>query len=128
MLKVLLTTKCIDCGKELDGSDMRPPFITPEGLGITLKNFYGNRVKRFIIAECNCGKQYIALLAPHHNGYKIIDLAIEDYQETKGTDPIDNLNRNELILMAKKLGIEGNAHSIKSIELIKFIKENTRAN
>ena len=109
---------------------MKPPFINPKTLGVDLQGFYGNRVKKFMSAVCECGKTYIALLALANNGYKIIDLAEEvekrvEKKEENAPDPLDLLSRKDLVDLARKYGFEGNASSTKSKDLKEFIKIKT---
>jgi len=135
LLKNLKTTKCVKCDKEINGMNLKPPFLNSSTLGINLVNFYGNRVKKFMRAVCDCGQEYIAYLSPANNGYKILDLAIKegDNECEASNEPkqgnvevkinIDRLSRQELIKEAKKLNIAGNIVTMKSDELKALVKE-----
>ena len=136
MLRNLKTTKCFKCGKEINGSNLKPPFLDPCTLEINLTNFYGNRVKKFMRAVCGCEQEYIAYLAPVNNGYKILDIAVKEddsgcelsnapiRQENAELEiNLDAFSRQGLIREAKRLNIAGSLVTMKSDELKALIKE-----
>jgi hypothetical protein len=147
-MKNLLTTKCPNCGTEINGKHMKPPFI-PAPADV---NFYGGRVKKMMAANCDCGLELIAYLEAANNGYRVIDLAYKnepeekpqetdgekqevEEQEQEGTDgeskekldtktlDVDTLERPALIKLAGELGIEGKIATMKTVELKEKIKE-----
>lgn len=120
VLKNLLTTKCPKCGTQINGSHLKPPFLKPIS---NLDGFYGNRVKKFMKAVCDCGEEFIAYLTPASNGYKIIDLAYANKPESQDEPDISKLDRKELIALAKDLGIEGKLATMKTVDLIAAIQE-----
>lgn len=119
-MKNLLATKCPKCGTQINGSHLKPPFINPIG---NLDGFYGNRVKKFMKAVCNCGEEYIAYLENISNGYKVIDLAHVEEPESQGEPDLSKLDRKELISLAKELGVEGKIATMKTADLITAIQE-----
>ena len=131
MYKNIRSTKCAKCGKQINGSNIKMPFLNPMELGINMQNFYGGKVKKFVKAVCSCGAEYIAFLMPKNNGYEIIDIAekIED-NKTKESDTnksetidLDKLDRKTLMAKAKELGIGGKLATIKTEDIKKLIKD-----
>lgn len=132
-MKNLLTTKCPECGTEINGKHMKPPFMNPPGDS----NFYGGRVKKLIPATCDCGMELIAFLQPINNGYKVIDLAYknepEDIQNpeknsksaagSKGNINLDSMERSDLIKYAKELEIPGKIATMSTEKLKNAISE-----
>lgn len=70
----LKTTKC-ECGYIVGLNDMKPGFLDPKKLGVEMDGFYGGMVTNFVLAKCNCGKEYVLYLRPANNTFDIIDMA-----------------------------------------------------
>jgi len=127
MLKVLNSTKCESCGKEITVDNIKKGFLKPKVYGIRLSVFYGNRAKAIQKAECSCGAKYICFMEHGPHGFRLFDLAeyntvgdteiIESYDNLK-PDEIVSMPRAELIKAAQYHGVPGKLITMRSVDII----------
>lgn len=115
-MKILRTTVCPKCKSEVR---TKPGFISM----CVDRKFYGGKSVKFMDAVCGCGEEYIAVMKPDGNNYKLFDLAVNEPEQVD----ITKMERKELIALAKQIGVEGKIATMKTTDLITAIQEKQKS-
>jgi hypothetical protein len=119
-MNFLKTTKCPKCGVQIETKHMKAGWLPIQ----VQAGFLGGKRVRFKLAACDCGEEYNVLMVTDGNNFKISDLIkVEAAKEATQPIQLEEMSREELIALAKELGIEGKIATFKTATLIEKIKE-----